>query len=158
MDPPSDAGRMAVFADTTGAVFCDFQPGQRHGAEIVNEPGALAWNEHVSKDPQKAQDFYSELFGWNFERQGTDDKQGNDDQTGPPYWIFSSEGSEGAPLGGLMEMDENFPGDTPNFWGVYFAVEDADATVATAKEAGAQVRMEPFDTPPGRIAVLGDPA
>ena len=52
-----------------------------------------------------------------------------------------------------MQMDENFPG-PPNFWGVYFAVEDADATVETAKAEGARIRMEPFDTPPGRIAVF----
>jgi hypothetical protein len=157
MDLPSDAGRMAVFADTTGAMICGFQPGEHHGAEIVNEPGALAWNEHVSRDPQKAQDFYSELFGWSFERQGTDDKSGDDDDQGPPYWTFSSQGSGGTPLGGMMEMADPFPDDMPSFWGVYFAVADADETVETAKAEGAQVRMEPFDTPPGRIAVLADP-
>ena len=155
MDLPNDSGRMAVFTDTTGAMICGFQPGNHHGAQLVNEHGALAWNEHVSKDPQKAQDFYSDLFGWSFERQGSDDKR-DEANEGPPYWTFSSESSGGAPLGGLTEMNENYPADTPSHWGVYFAVDDADAAAETAKSEGGEIRMEPFDTPPGRIAVLAD--
>ena len=45
----------------------------------------------------------------------------------------------------------------PPFWGVYFAVDDCDATVADAKGRGASVMAEPVDIPPGRFAVLADP-
>jgi predicted enzyme related to lactoylglutathione lyase len=156
MDLPGDSGRMAVFVDPTGAFISGFQPKQHKGAALVNEPVSLAWNEHTSRDSEKAQAFYSELFGWTFKRQGTDDKQGGDDE-GPPYWTFHSESSGDAPLGGMLEMDENWPAGLPSFWGVYFAVEDADATVEKAKAEGATVHVEPFDTPPGRIANIGDP-
>jgi predicted enzyme related to lactoylglutathione lyase len=41
---------------------------------------------------------------------------------------------------------------------VYFAVADADATVAKAQERGATVMMEPMDAPGiGRMAALTDP-
>ena len=46
----------------------------------------------------------------------------------------------------------------PNHWHVYFAVADADASVAKASRCWAARSMaEPFDTPVGRIAVVGDP-
>ena len=150
MDLPSDAGRMAVFADPTGAVISGFQPRQHKGAELVNEPVSLAWNEHTSRDPETAQAFYRELFGWEFRR-----LEGEGDR--PPYWTFHSQSSGDAPLGGMLEMDENFPEGLPNFWGVYFAVADTDETVEKAKAEGATVHVEPFDTPPGRIANIGDP-
>src|SRR3954453_1214415 len=37
------AGRMAVFADPEGAVFCVWQPGEHRGAELVNEHGAFVF-------------------------------------------------------------------------------------------------------------------
>src|SRR5205807_4383367 len=36
-----DAGRMAVFSDPEGAVFCVWQPKENRGARIGNEHGAL---------------------------------------------------------------------------------------------------------------------
>ena len=46
----------------------------------------------------------------------------------------------------------------PNHWHVYFAVDDAEGTVATATAGGGQILAEPFDIPSvGRCAVLTDP-
>jgi hypothetical protein len=45
----------------------------------------------------------------------------------------------------------------PNHWHVYFAVADADATVAKIKQLGGSVVVEPFDTPIGKMAVVADP-
>ena len=59
-----DAGRMAVVADPTGAVFSLWQPKRHIGADLVNEPGAFCWNELYTTDPNKAADFYVGLFGW----------------------------------------------------------------------------------------------
>lgn len=148
MDLPSDAGRMAIFADPTGAFISGFQPNQHNGAELVNEPGSLAWNEHTSRDPETAQAFYSELFGWEFRHIGG----GMTD-----YWTFHSKDSGDTPLGGQLRMDDNWPEGLPNYWGVYFAVADTDATVETARAEGATIHVEPFDTPPGRIATVTDP-
>ena len=46
--PPGDVGplgRMLVAADPTGAVFGVWQPKSFTGADVVNEPGSLCWNE-----------------------------------------------------------------------------------------------------------------
>ena len=59
-----ELGRMAIFADPTGAVFGIWQPGTFAGAELVNEPGALAWNELNTRDPSAAKAFYGAVFGW----------------------------------------------------------------------------------------------
>ena len=45
--------------DPTGAVCGVWQPGTFAGAGIVNEPGALAWNELGTRDPEAAKAFWS---------------------------------------------------------------------------------------------------
>src|SRR5918996_2200046 len=62
-----EAGRMAVIADPTGAMFGVWQAGENIGAGRVNEPGALTWNELASNDVEAASNFYAELFGWSIE-------------------------------------------------------------------------------------------
>ena len=44
-----DAGRMAVAVDPAGAVFGIWQARAFPGAQIVNEPGTMRWNEQVSR-------------------------------------------------------------------------------------------------------------
>src|SRR5919198_746593 len=61
-----DAGRMAVVQDPTGAFFMVWEPKENIGAELVNVPGALCWNELATPDLEAARAFYSGLFGWKF--------------------------------------------------------------------------------------------
>ena len=70
---------------------------------------------------------------------------------GQEYTLFEAAGQQ---VGGSMAPP--MPG-IPNHWQVYFAVDDADATAAKAAELGGTVQVPPFDTPVGRIAVIGDP-
>jgi predicted enzyme related to lactoylglutathione lyase len=54
-------------------------------------------------------------------------------------------------------MDAQWEG-IPSNWGIYFRVEDCDATAERVKELGGKVCHGPFDAPGvGRIAVLSDP-
>ena len=49
-------------------------------------------------------------------------------------------------------------GSFPNYWGVYFAVDDVEATLALVKDNGGQVLMPPMDAQEvGRFAVVQDP-
>ena len=59
-----DAGRMAVFADPSGAVFMAWKPNQMIGAYIVNEPNTLSWNELATRDVEGSKEFYGKVFGW----------------------------------------------------------------------------------------------
>ncbi|MGH2960763.1 MAG: VOC family protein [Solirubrobacterales bacterium] len=136
-----DAGRMAVLADPTGAAVSVWEARDSIGAERVNEPGCLTWNELHTPDPGKALEFYTALFGWNTEEMDT--------QGGPSYTIISvGERSNG----GVMDAQE---GEPPN-WLPYLVVEDRDAAADKAKQLGGNelFRME---MPQGQIAILTDP-
>jgi predicted enzyme related to lactoylglutathione lyase len=143
-----DIGRMAVFADPTGAVFGVWQPKAFAGAELVNEPGSLCWNEVLTRDADADKAFYPAVFGWAAGRPGFE---------GAPdtYTVWELDGK---PVGGMMQMtDEEFPSEVPPHWSVCFAVSDCDAAVAKARELGASVVAEPVDMPIGRFAGLIDP-
>jgi uncharacterized protein len=136
-----DAGRMAAFADPQGAVLSVWQAKENIGAGLVNAPGALAWNDLISPDVAAAAPFYRELFDWQVE-----EVPGAEGQ----YWSITNAGHSN---GGMMPMP---PGGHPA-WNLYFAVEDVDATVARARELGADLVMGPMDVPNGRFAVIRDP-
>ena len=126
-------------------MFCVWQPKETIGAQLVNEPVSLTWNELMTPDIDAAKTFYKGLFGWD----GNTMSMGE----GMEYtmWMLGKDnGIAGAmrpPMDGM-----------PPFWGVYFAVADCDATVAKAKELGASVLNGPMDVPEvGRMAALVDP-
>ena len=47
-----EVGRMSVIADPAGAVLCLWQAKTSIGAEVVNEPGTLAWADTATTDPE----------------------------------------------------------------------------------------------------------
>jgi uncharacterized protein len=138
-----DYGRMAVIADPTGAAFGIWQPGIHSGAEVVGETGAMAWNELNTHDREAAKTFYGAVFGWSFEEK---------EYEAGTYTIISLDGE------GIGGITERVPAEAPAHWLVYFGVEDADATVETAKQRGGEIPAGPFDIAEvGRIAVVKDP-
>jgi uncharacterized protein len=142
-----DYGRMAVLADPTGAAFGIWQPGTHIGADVVGEPGAMGWNELNTRDPEAAKAFYGNVFGWSFEEK---------EYEGTGAYTAITLGEE--TVGGLIDITDRVPAEVPAHWLVYFAVEDAEATIAQAKERGGDVAAGPFDIAEvGRIAVVKDP-
>jgi uncharacterized protein len=138
-----EAGRMAAFADPQGAVLSVWQPKQNIGAGLVNVPGALSWNDLLSPDVEASAAFYRGLFGWEIT-----EVEGSEGQ----YWSIANDGRLN---GGLMPLP---PGGHPA-WNLYFACEDADATIAQAGELGAKTVMGPIEVPNGaRFAILSDPS
>jgi predicted enzyme related to lactoylglutathione lyase len=140
------AGRMAGFVDTSGAFVGVWQAREHIGAEVVNEPGAVGWNDLMTRDTAAAEAFYPAVFGieaapW--------------ENAGSQYTVWNVDGRT---VGGLVQMDENSPAEVPPHWMTYFIVEDADATAAMTEMLGGSIRVEPFDVPNiGRIGVLADP-
>jgi uncharacterized protein len=142
-----DLGRMAIFADPTGAVFGVWQPGTFPGAGLVNEPGAISWNELNTRDLAAAKSFYGAVFGWTFEEVAMEG-----------MGSYTTINLGGNPVGGVLNMAERgVPVEVPAHWQVYFAVEDADAAVVQAKQRGGSVMVEPIDIPAGRFSILVDP-
>jgi uncharacterized protein len=141
-----DAGRMAVFADPTGAACAIWQPRDHKGAGLVNEPGALVWNELNTRDTKTAASFYSAVFGWVPE---TSSVGGDVEYT---EWKLN-----GHPIGGMLAMPAMVPAEVPPHWLAYFGTADCDVTVANAQREGATVVVPPNDIPAGRFSVLVDP-
>lgn len=140
-----DLGRMALLADPTGAVVGLWQAGTHIGAELVNEPGGIVWNELMTRDSKAARQFYATAFGYDYEDMSAD---------GFDYHAFLV---DGRPTGGFMGMDENWPDEVHAHWAVTFCVEDADDAVAKVRRSGGAVLSEPQDSPYGRHATCGDP-
>jgi uncharacterized protein len=142
-----DYGRMAFLTDPTGAFIGIWQPGKNIGAGLVNEPGALSWNELNTRDLGAAKAFYSAVFGWTFE----DNDMGE-------VGSYTSINLNGDMVGGMLDMGaRGVPSEVPAHWQVYFAVEDTDAAVEKVKSMGGNVMVDPIDIPAGRFAILTDP-
>ena len=145
-----DVGRMAIFLDPTGAAISVWQPRSHIGAELVNEPVSLCWNELATRDPAASAAFYSHLFEWDLRTDTFPTPDG-----GEMTYTEIKLGEDS--VAGMMEMDESFPAEVPSHWAAYFAVEDADAIVERAVELGGTVIAPAMDIPPGRMAVIADP-
>ena len=150
------AGRLAVFADPTGAVFCVWEPGERDGAQLANEPNTWLMSSLHTPDPVAASAFYGAAFGWQAESMG-------------PVTLFHLPGY----VGGLPDEKkaaqwQGMPRDivavmappdpqVPPHWNVNFRVDDADAIAARATQLGGGIMMAPSDGGGLRSAVLRDP-
>jgi uncharacterized protein len=105
--------------------------------------GAFVWHDYNSSDPQKAQQFYTNLFGWQTEAF----KPGEMD-----YTMIVADGKQ---HGGFWPAAES---GTPSHWLGHVLVNDVDATADRAKAAGGSLIFEPMDAPEGRrFAVIRDP-
>ncbi len=144
------AGVMGVIQDPAGAIISLWQAGDHIGAELVNETNAVAWHEYACRDLPAAAEFYSAVFGWEFQSMDPDAPEG------PPAGYQLVKVGERM-VAGAMPMEGDEWGDMPSHWMTYVAVEDCDAVVARAKELGGTVGVEPVDIPIGRFAVIGDP-
>jgi predicted enzyme related to lactoylglutathione lyase len=123
-------------------------------------PGVPCWVDTSQPDPEAAVDFYSGLFGWEFEDVTPADAPGK-------YFIGRLSGGEGGSIfgdaehrGGAVAAVGSMPEGAPPMamWNTYLWVESADETASKVTEAGGGVVMEPFDImDDGRMAVLTDP-
>jgi uncharacterized protein len=142
--PPFDVmtvGRMAVIQDPQGAYFMLWQPRDHIGAELVNAPGALVWNELQSPDIDASASFYGDLFGWT-----TDDFPGMQGR-----YVSIKNGA--ANNGGMRDVTPP----APPSWLTYFGIEDVDAGLAKVDELGGSKLAGPIDIGIAKIAVVADP-
>ncbi|MGP3984289.1 VOC family protein [Streptomyces sp. KR80] len=146
-----DFGTMAMVVDPGGAVFGLWQAGTHAGFEKRGGPGSYAWTDVYTRDAQRVDPFYEDVFG--FTTQPVETSNGTD------FAVWSPEGRPPGvadAVAGRGVIDSRFPAEMPAHFLVYFAVEDCDAATATAARLGGRVILDPEDTPYGRFAVLVD--
>ena len=107
--------------------------------------GAPCWVDLYTSDTERAQEFYGRLFGW------------TPLDPGPEYGGYFIFQRDGKAVAGCMGNDGSTG--APDAWTIHLHTDDADRTVAAAREHGGQVFVEPMDvTQNGRFAMLADPS
>ncbi len=139
-------GRMAFITDPSGAAVGLWQAGGHAGAQLVNEPGTLCWNECFTEHVESAAKFYDALLGTTHVTA---------DMGGPEPYTTLNVGDD--VVGGFMRRDPERHAEVPNCWTVYFATGDIDDTVAKVSSGGGSVLNGPFPTPVGAMIVAADP-
>lgn len=114
---------------------------------MANQHGDFVWYELMTSDSAAARTFYGGLLGWSFADSGQDNVD---------YRIFSAGDVR---VGGFLQLTPPMidHGARPA-WVGYIRVDDAAATVASARDAGAKILMEGMEVPGvGPFAMLQDP-
>jgi len=165
-DDVGESGRMAVFGDPAGAAFHVWQANQHRGAAVVNEHGALNFNDLHTRDLAGARSFYGSVLGWEGLEVGDVSMWAL-----PGYGDFLEQRNPGtreymAQMGAPERFEDvvaslsSISDDEPDVlarWGVTFGVDDADAIAERAAELGGQVIVDPFDAPWVRMTIITDP-
>lgn len=112
------------------------------------QPGTFCWVELGTTDNDAAKNFYTQLFGWEFE----------DHPMGPDS-VYTMLKLDGKDVGGLYKLlPDMLAQGVPAHWMSYVATADADETAEKAKNAGATILNGPLDVfTLGRMAVIKDP-
>lgn len=111
--------------------------------------GAPTWIDLTTSDPDAAQRFYGDVFGWTFVDQG--------EAFGGYRIIRSGE----VPIGGLMRSvdAQGNAVDIPSQWTVYLRTEDMERTLADVKAAGGTVVVPGMRVPEsGYMGVVQAPS
>lgn len=138
-----DTGVLGFLAPPGGGTTGIWQAGTHFGSRLFNEPGALAWAELFTPEPQAAIGFFQQLFGHEVTEYPQDD--------GGSYSTLLIDGSE---VAGIVPADEGEEAD----WQIYFGAADIAAAAAAALAAGGEVLVEPDDRPTvGSLATIEDP-
>ena len=97
--------------------------------------GRIVWYENFTHNGKKSLDFYTKLFGWEF----------NDSEMGPGQY-YTMLKNQGRDLGALyaQKKEERAQGIPPH-WNSYVTVANADQSAAKAKSLGGTILAPPFD-------------
>jgi predicted enzyme related to lactoylglutathione lyase len=136
---------MLVAQDPTGAAICFWQAGANKGMQVANESNTPTWNELLTRDYARAEEFYAAVCGYTYDEVGDDTFQ------------YAALQVDGRPVGGIGSMPPDMPDRVPSHWRVYFEVEDPDGIVDMVVKLGGTVRTPPQDSPYGRLAHVTDP-
>ncbi len=109
--------------------------------------GTFYWNELMTRDAARAQDFYAKTLGWTFDSMPMG-------EFGDYHVAMLGE----TMVAGIMQIGgPEFEG-VPDSWFSYIEVDDLDARLALLTTEGGTVVRPPFDVPMvGRIAIVAIP-
>jgi uncharacterized protein len=102
-------------------------------------PGCPIWADLFTSDPDRAEAFYGEIFGWKAEHTGED------------FGGYINFFRDGQGVGGAMKNDG--ASGQPDAWSVYLHTDDSKATADAVRSHGGQVIVEPMAV--GDLGTMG---
>jgi len=141
-------GVKAMIEAPAGAVFgaCQIAPDWEF---LAGMPNSLAWAEFVTHLAPYADQFFGELFGYTGRQFG----DGADDDY--MVWYVGDDS-----VIGRVRMMPGTPAHVRARWIVHFRTPehlDLDQSVVIAHDMGARLRLRPYASPLGKVAVMSDP-
>ncbi|GAA0514474.1 glyoxalase [Saccharopolyspora subtropica] len=142
-------GTRAVLVGPADAEFGLLEPEESWQFD-VGLPGTLMWAELVTIKAQTADHFFHELFGYTAEQFGTEHRSDYS------VWYLGDE----SVLARVSMIREFITESTRPHWLLYLGVDTeigTDELVRRAIGLGGRIRVDPYDSSIGRVAVLRDP-
>ncbi|MFF3492405.1 VOC family protein [Streptomyces sp. NPDC002795] len=140
-----EAGRLAIGSDPAGAVFGIWQAAEHAGSAVTGVPGAMVWNELVTRETASVAKFYQGVFGYTEEAVVSAD------------FDFLTLHLAGRPVASVHGVGHALPRDQGPRWMTYFKVEDVDEAVERVAELGGHVVSAAREGAHGRVATVADP-
>ncbi|MFI6057819.1 VOC family protein [Streptomyces sp. NPDC051286] len=141
----SEAGRLAIASDPSGAVFGIWQAAAHLGTALARVPGTPVWNELVTRETSTVAKFYQAVFGYDAEAVVSAD------------FDHQTLHLNGRPVASLHGVGRALPRDRGPHWMTYFEVADTDEAAARVVNLGGHVLQPPRDGTNGRVATVADP-
>lgn len=135
-----DVGWMALVMDPTGAVHGLWQAITFSGFEVVYEPNAPGWFDHVSEDMQSAAKYYENILSNGIE---ADPQEGMTILRRGDQWFAS-----------LSREDSS---NQPPQWTPVFVVDSLERVRSRVRELGGKVVVEEMPVPGSAISIFQDP-
>jgi uncharacterized protein len=139
-------GEQAVFADPEGAVFGVIKSSSGDPEDFLPDPGDWIWVQLLSRDAQKAAEFYRAVGGYDVVHNASSNRLSE--------CVLVSEGYARATVRTIPNSNTH----VQPTWLPFVRVKNIAESVARAKELGGDVRLEPKSSLfEGRLAVVADP-
>ena len=109
--------------------------------------GSPSWADLLSHDGEASKNFYTNLFGWEFQDHTIDENA--------VYTMYTYNGK--ATCASAVAYPGSGQENLPAHWSVYVTVDDLEAATERARAAGGTVIAEPFDVMDvGRMSIIQD--
>jgi len=141
----AEAGRLAIAADPSGAVFGIWQGPAHLDTAVTGVAGTPAWNELLTFETESVAKFYASVFGYETDPAVSD---GVDQVTLRV---------DGRPVAALHGLGQALPRARGPHWQTYFEVADTDDTLRRVTALGGRVIHAAHEGPHGRVATVTDP-
>jgi uncharacterized protein len=139
-------GEQAVFADSEGAVFGVVKSSSGDPQDFLPDPGDWVWIQLLSRDAQKAAEFYRAVGGYDVIENSASNQLNN--------YVLVSKGYARAAVRTIPGANQQMQ---PN-WLPFVRVKNVTESVAQAKQLGGKALIEPKpDLFEGKVAMIADP-